>query len=221
MSKAIGAVAAVIFAAIGVCGCGPAEGAGQQLAAGGFTHFGDYDWYVLDVQGNRALLLSEDVVETRPYNTECADVTWEDCTLRAYLNGAFYESFGKEERARIALTRNENPDNTWGGWWEDEPFGTPGGNPTDDRVFLLSVEEILKYYPGLKLYREGPWAGWRYEADARLVTKSYKSRLHWWLRSPGGYQGSAAVVSYLGSVDLGGFGVYNEGGVRPALWLNL
>ena len=48
--------------------------------------------------------------------------------------------------------------------------------------------------------------------------KSYKD--WWWLRSPGNYQDCATNVYNDGSVDCGGYGVYNgDGCVRPALKL--
>jgi len=198
----------------------PTNRTGPQLAVGDITHFGQYDWRVLDVQGGKALLLSEDILEMRPYNTEYTDVTWETCTLRAYLNGEFYNKFNEAERSRIAPTRNDNPDNTWG-TYHGEHFNTPGGNPTDDHVSLLSVPEILKYFPGLKLHRDSDGNEWYYEPDERFVAKFNSSRHWWWLRSPGIYQNYAAGVYDDGGVSLYGDYVDIEGGVRPALWLNL
>jgi len=202
---------------------GPTESAEPQLAVGDITRFGNYDWRVLDIDTvyNRALLLSEDIIEQRPYNTEFTDVTWETCTLRAYLNSSFYGSFNEGDRSRIALTRNINPDNTWGRT-KGVAFGTPGGNPTDDHIFLLGIAEILKYFPGLRLYKDSDGDEWWYEADERLVAKFNNDGSWWWLRSPGNDQGSAANVHDDGNVNLHGNHVNTEtGGVRPALWLNL
>ena len=191
-----------------------------NYSVGDIVYFGWHNWHVLDVQNGKALLLTEDVVEERAYNDEETDVTWETCTLRAYLNGEFYESFSEEDRARIALTRNENPDNTWGTWY-GERFNTPGGNPTDDYIFLLSVPEILKYYPGQKLDKDSNGNEWCYEVDDRLVSHFDNIR-HWWLlRSPGTEQDYAAFIGNDGFVILSGDFVNHEGGVRPALWVDL
>jgi len=192
----------------------------RQLAVGDITHFGQYDWHVLDVQGGRALLLSEDIIEQRPYNTWHTDVTWEDCTLRAYLNGEFYGKFSKAERARITLTRNENPDNTWGRT-QDKQFNTTGGNPTDDHIFILSVEDVLQYFPGLRLLKNSDGNEWSFEVDERLAAKFNGYEIWWCLRSPGGGQFNAAYVNDDGEVRLTGMSVDAWGGVRPALWLNL
>ena len=222
----------------------PATEPQQSYTVGDTVHFGQYDWRVLDVQNGKALLLSEDIVEQRAYNDEDTDITWETCTLRAYLNGEFYENFSEEDRARIALTRNENPDNTWG-TFDGKRFNTPGGNPTNDYIFLLSVPEVLKYYPGQKPHKDSYGNEYYYEEDVRLVetisnyvdsdgyTYNYyeeDGRLvsrfsnygsSWWLRSPGDGQNSAADVRTFGIVYLLGCFVHEVGDVRPALWVDL
>jgi len=190
-----------------------------NYSVGDIVQFGQYDWRVLDIQDDKALLLSEDIVEQRAYNTEWTDVTWETCTLRAYLNGEFYEKFSEEDRARIALTHNENPDNTWG-VWNSERLNTPGGVSTNDRIFLLSVPEVVKYYPGLKLHKDSKWGEGYYEADGRIMAKFNNNRSWYWLRSPGQYQYIAAYVTDVGEVRfLGNFVNLEIGGVRPTMWV--
>ena len=184
------------------------------------TTFGPYTWLVLEERDGKALLLCEDIIERRAYHDEFTSVTWETCTLRGYLNGEFLEKFSPEERSRIALTHNENPDNTWGRT-QGKPFNTPGGNPTDDDVFLLGFADVLGYFPNLKLHEYSDGDEWWYEADERLVAKCGGKPAWWWLRSPGIRQGYAAYVGSDGFVGLGGYDVDYEGGVRPALWINL
>jgi len=206
---------------------GPARSAPSPSpppAIGSVIPFGSYPWRVLDVDAanNRALLLSENIIEKRAYNESGRSTTWAECSLRKYLNGEFYESFG-EKCADIALTHNENPDNTWGKW-KGKQFNTPGGKPTDDHVFLLSVPEVRHYFPGLKLNKDSDGDEWFYEADGRLLAKfnDSDSRFWWWLRSPGGSQSYAAFIRIGGDVGLFGNLVSPEaGGVRPALWINL
>jgi len=187
--------------------------------------FGPYEWQVLDVQGNRALLLSKDIIEKRrAYDDKRETTTWEECALREYLNGAFFDSF-KEDRKRIALTHNENPANTWGRT-DSIPYNTPGGNPTDDYIFLLSVAEVLKYFPGLTLTKKSIGDGWpewedRYKADERLIAKFNNKDFWWWLRSPGSGLYCAVRILEDGEVFLCGTVIDNDGGVRPALWLAL
>jgi|GEM_PF-1214091 len=181
------------------------------------VQFGGYNWRVLDVQGDRALLLTEDIIEKRCYNTELIGVTWEICTLRKYLNGKFFRKFNGEERARIIEVNNVNKDNQW--------FGTKGGNNTKDKIFLLSIEETVKYFGDSgqlknKNLESKYWIDDKYNNDR--IAKYENEELWWWFRSLGHYSYLAASVERNGSLDMRG-GTVDDGevGVRPALWLNL
>ena len=191
--------------------------------------FGDHKWRVLEASGNRALLLTEDIIERRRYNIAWKDVTWETCTLRQYLNGEFLRKFKNDEQRLIAETRVANPNNLW--------FYTIGGNDTYDKVFLLSLDEADRYFGNSgdyvdkrrKEYKDGKYIAssdgyWlSNEHDSKRVTKEKNGRAWWWwLRSPGHFSSIAAIVYTDGRVGVSGFGVnFAYGGVRPALWLNL
>jgi hypothetical protein len=41
------------------------------------VQFGGYTWRVLDLQGGRALLISEYILEIRPYHDTWEPITWE------------------------------------------------------------------------------------------------------------------------------------------------
>jgi hypothetical protein len=185
--------------------------------AGDIIRFGPYDWRVLAVEGGKALVIAEDIIERRAYNDDWEDVTWETCTLRQYLNGAFYGSFSAGEQAQIHETEAENRDNQW--------LGAKGGNPTRDNIFLLSIEEVVKYFGDSgRLENKNPdskyWFGDQYNSER--VANFNDIGFWWWLRSPGGTQNLAAGVCGDGSVNLLGDGIDGTvGGVRPALWLNL
>ena len=161
---------------------------------GDIIQFGSYNWRVLDVQNNKALILTEKIIEERAYNNEYKDVTWETCTLRKYLNNEFLSKFTGEDQRRIEETRIINRDNL--------KYGTKGGENTIDKVFILSLEEADKYFgdSGERIAKFGSEACW------------------WWLRSPGNGR-SAAYVRGGGDVLFGGSRVDYGGGVRPALWL--
>jgi len=105
---------------------------------GSIIPFGNYKWRVLDVQDGNALIITEDVIEERPYNEENEGVTWRTCDLRKYLNNEFLRKFTKEQQGRIVEKKIPNPDNLW--------YGTKGGRDTRDKVFLLSLEEVDKYF---------------------------------------------------------------------------
>ena len=175
----------------------------KSFKVGDVLRFGTYndetiEWLVLDKKENKALMISKYVLFLEKYNDEDSRVTWENCTLRSYLNNDFYNTaFSEEEKRLITNSKIENPDNP--------EYGTEGGNDTEDYIFLLSIGEAKKYFKTrddrVAYYGESSW--------------------YWWLRSPGDSQDFVACVNSDGSVDSSGFFVYYDGGVRPALWLDL
>ncbi len=192
------------------------------------------EWIVLDVQGGKALLLSKYGLDVKPYNTELADVTWETCTLRSWLNGDFLNAaFSEKERSAILLTEVDNSDTQgfdWvaAGWSEINPTG---GNNTQDKIFLLSWAEAEKYLEMAvhdydnpdKVYPKAQAAPTEYAVRNGAVaykTAEGDAAWWWWLRSPGSMQLIAANVSSDGSLSDNGVG---NGAVcvRPAFWLNL
>lgn len=54
--------------------------------------FGGYNWRILDIQNNMALIITEFIIEQRAYHDAYRDITWADCSLRKYLNGEFYDN---------------------------------------------------------------------------------------------------------------------------------
>ncbi len=97
------------------------------------------EWEVLDIDSGKALLVSRYALEALPYNNEFAAVTWEECTLRKWLNDTFYNTaFNDTEKAKIMEKIIENPDNV--------VYKTEGGKDTTDRLFCLSSYEVLRYY---------------------------------------------------------------------------
>ena len=201
---------------------------------GEIIQFGGYDWRILDIQDGKALLISDKILENRAYHNKRVD-TWADSDLRAYLNDEFYNSFSAKDRARIAEVTNTNPDNQW--------FGTPGGANTQDRIFLLSLDEVVKYFGD-----SGQLANRPSEYVRQIDDQYNENRVAyhvggtyyygniwqdtytvgagdpraWWLRSPGGISYYAASVGGSGLIySYGSDVIINEYGVRPALWLNL
>jgi len=184
---------------------------------GSVISFGGYDWRVLDIQDNKALLLSERVIEKKRYHSN-EEVTWSESELHDYLNKKFYNKFSPQDKARIAKTEVKTSNNPW--------FGTVGGDTTNDMIFLLSIEEVVQYFGDSgQLTNRNPDSQWyindQYNSE-RLAYDDDGTASWWWLRSPGGPSRRAAFVDADGILDVDGSCVYNgTGGVRPALWLNL
>ena len=186
------------------------------------------EWTVLDKDGMSLLLISKQALDCQQYNTSYTDVTWESCSLRKWMNGTFLnKAFNAEEQAQIqntTVSADKNPE-----------YNTNPGNATTDKVFLLSINEVEKYFNSDEARKCAPTA--YAKAQGAYTSDSYKTAsgaatCWWWLRSPGLSQYSAASVRYDGSVNYRGYdvGSVNYGGdyvdgdsdaVRPALWINL
>ena len=221
---------------------------GEEWQVGDIIAFGPYDWRVLDVQDDQVLIITDRIIERSSYHSGW-EATWENSDLRAYLNGEFLENFSEAERAQIARTTNQNPDNPW--------FGTPGGNSTQDDVFLLSLDEVIEYFgdSGQLNNPSHPGnEGWGFHdrySDDRIAAHpgelipiaavyyviEENQPWYWWLRSPGNSSFHATLVRDDGFVSISGVAIdvgvnvtSGEGetlqslghvgaGVRPALWL--
>lgn len=208
---------------------------------GGIVAFGRYEqdgneengpekieWVVLDVQDGKVLLLSKYGLEAKRYNKKKTDVTWETCTLRAWLNDDFLnKAFDAEEQSAILTTEVDNSDaQGYSGWI------TSGGNNTKDNIFLLSCAEISLYLdakymenddgnntasriaPTEYAIENGAWF------DDKFQTADGRPSGWWWLRSPGGLQSEAAFVTSFGSFFDDSI-IDGSVVVRPAFWLNL
>lgn len=92
---------------------------------------------------NSRILTDRVVIENMAYHHEFVDVTWETSSIRQYLNGDFFNNFSQADRARIRETYVINNDNPW---TFDGMGNTPGGANTTDRIFLLSIDEVLRYF---------------------------------------------------------------------------
>jgi len=160
---------------------------------------GGLEWCCLAVEADRALYITKNIVEERAYHKPFEYITWEDCTLRQYLNGEFLRRFSLQEQATIMATTLPNDNSTLYNQIN-------GGNTTRDKIFLLSLAEARKYF----------------SSNGDRVAKYKSNSSWWWLRSPGGRQVHAADVGTDGSVhDLGHTVIADDNGVRPALWLKL
>ena len=155
--------------------------------------FGQYqdnpiEWIVLDSQGN---------------STD-EPVTWESCSLRSWLNGEFQETaFTSEENSSVLTTVLDNSG------VNPEYRYTDGSAATEDKVFLLSHDEVILYLP---------------TEDLRLCEKSLHAPSYdeeissWWLRSPGLWPNCAEYVYRTGAF-FSGMANRMFVDVRPAMWV--
>jgi Family of unknown function (DUF6273) len=202
----------------------------EELSVGAFMNFGAYQWRVLDVKENAALIITENIIEQGVYHDAYVDITWADCSLRRYLNGEFYQRFTAEEKARIVPVINKNPDNPW--------YGSAGGADTQDRIFLLNLDEVAcKYFGDSSELLYQPKKNQRYWFERKDENnEKRKARLEenqsicwWWIRTPGRVSVKAVYIHGDGNIGIQGNNIFKgniadgrcTGGIRPALWLNL
>lgn len=162
-------------------------------------------WRVLEVRRDgSALLLCRDIIECRSYHDARGDITWQNCTLRYWLNEVFVpRAFGPEERSRLVLERCEAENN-------NAFRKVLGGGDTEDYAFCLGLDQAQRLFAA--------------DALRQAQLTPYAQRAHftrwWWLRAPGGHQFAAATVAEQGFVDYNGFHASLDCiGVRPAIVL--
>lgn len=161
------------------------------------------EWLVLKNDGSKALLISKYALDCQQYHTSRIFGTWENCTLRKWLNGTFISNaFSHEEQAMILSTTTESANKK-------------------DRVFLLSMDEAWEYFSSDST-RQCQGTAYCY---AQGAYKTGNGHCAWWLRSPVCYSGKAAYV-YDGNLRsyYGEYSCYVDNddiAVRPALWINL
>ena len=171
------------------------------------------EWLVLKNDGSKALLISKYALDCQQYNTSDRNVTWETCTLRKWLNGAFFNNaFSVDEQKQI-LSTTVTPD-----------YSTDPGNNTKDRVFLLSIAEAEKYF-GSDSTRQCQGTVYCY---AQGAYKARNGNCWWWLRSlssPHSFNFDNRYAFYAfshGKVSREGSSAdYDRIAVRPALWIDL
>jgi len=183
-------------------------------------------WRVLANTGGELFLVSDKILDAKPYNVKYSDVTWETSTARSWLNKDFYNSaFSLLEKSRILTSTVINDDNPF--------YKTEGGNNTKDNLFMLSFKEVMTASYGFETTNSTSDVtrkaqGTDYAKCEGLyvydTSGTFASCSNWWLRSPGSSQNRAGYINYL-PVDMIGFFYsgsdvdYNDIGIRPALKL--
>ncbi len=227
----------------------------QKVKPGDYVTFGHYEqdndtvngkeaieWKVLDKKDGRILVISKYGLDCQMYHDTYTSVTWETCDLRKWLNTTFLEeAFSSSEKSAIPAVTLSNPDNPI--------HGTDGGKDTQDKVFVLSLQELQQYFDISNAwtdYDENSFTveegdEWNFGGAREIITSPtayaaeqgvyHRSGNHdaegkgscwWWLRSPGIDNNNALAVSDNGFAVVYGHAVYySYNAVRPALWITL
>ena len=177
------------------------------------------EWIVLKEEEHCCLCISKYLLDCKPYHDFSKNVTWQDCTLRNWLNHEFFMSaFSTEEREKILLSAVKNP----------------AGN-TQDYIFLLSTDEVEELFDDeVEDYVDYEERGavttgyarvqgaWFLDEDGEDGNKGC-----WWLRYYGnfwdeeeGEHDYISCVNFDGYIERAAQGVEEtDSCIRPAFWL--
>lgn len=212
-------------------------------------------WRVMEKEGDNVLLLADKLLDSFSYNYNpdrevLTDVTWENCSLREFLNlpEGFLSMFTPEEIARMQTTHLENKaanDELMAQWgsFEDQGEKTysdlatqdrPDDPDTDDKIFLLSYQEVLRYfgepteeadgeeeYPFSVMKVNPDWMA--YVTDA-VTTGYYEAQSGggaWMTRTLCNSHSDEDMVVYIsGTGQVFDYFTYVPLFIRPAVWVN-
>ncbi|MBR4314336.1 MAG: hypothetical protein IKP66_05445 [Lachnospiraceae bacterium] len=172
--------------------------------------------------------MSKHILDCMPYNSQFEEITWEQSSLRKWLNNDFYDFAFDENDKKLIIKSNVKNDKEYFG-------GVKGGDDTVDKVFLLSIEEVKKYFGDnnkldKRLAAYGTQFAKNIDFDGRKLyipmddneNEWYKNNSKYWLRTPGSHQTNVAGIFFDGHIseDIGSANDKTIG-VRPAIWLKL
>lgn len=193
-------------------------------------------WRVLSVDGDDAFLMADNNLDCQSYNSQNWQITWDNCTMRSWLNGYGAEAnkvgmdysgigflnnaFTESERQAIKTTNVMNNDNP--------EHGTEGGNDTSDKVYLLAYDELTNPEYGFVSSTDNTEtrravntaytaAGGEIQGDMQGAGRSD----FWWSRSPGRNSSTVVIAHSDGTLSDIYLVNYTMVAVRPVLHLNL
>lgn len=158
-------------------------------------------WRVLAKDGKNVLLLSEDALDWRLFDEAGNSSSWESSSLRKWLNEDFYyDAFSADDRSKIVSTVVDNSRD----------------GKTIDYVFLLSTEEVEKYFA--REYDRKSWQTQYCVQRANEITGGYHivTEARWWTRTKDDDGRGFICVDEDGEFyDR----FFDSAAVRPAIWV--
>ena len=188
----------------------------------------EIEWIVLAIEENRALIISKYAIDCLPYNTvSYSSNTWEECSLRTWLNDTFYSTAFSTQHQRLIVPANVPADKI-----PEYDDAVPGNN-TQDNIFLLSSIEANQYFQS-ETAKQCEATAYANAQGSNDIASKY---ICWWLRSSGdrpipsnaeyvSLSANDAVITFImdnglnGSFVGGNIFIYDYG-VRPAMWITV
>ena len=184
---------------------------------GATVYFGSYEqnnnrsdgaekikWTVLASDGEKALLVSAHGLDSQPYNASGNDTSWQNSSIRAWLNSDFYNTAFSTDDKGMILSRG----------------AATGASNADENVFLLSIDEAEQYFAG-DAARTLTATKYCEAQGAYVYPNGY---CWWWLRDHGNGNAMAQLIraddAALGCIANDGLEMDDpDGAVRPAVWV--
>ncbi len=193
------AICLVLVLCMTLAGCGSVDktaavSAGSAVAVGDVCFFGVYEqdndlndgkepieWLVLDIEGDKALLLSKYGLDAKPYNATYADVTWETCTLRAWLNDDFLKTaFTEDEQKAIFTTDVDNSANKYSDRVNIITSVIYDENSLNDRMLVINDTVYLGTREnGIKAFDSSGELRWEQSTNGAIQAMRYDDELKW------------------------------------------
>lgn len=193
-----------------------------KLKVGDKVNFGSYyfqrngakqkiSWRILDIKEGKALLWSELCLDTYVYNRDRKQCDWRDCSLREWLRSNFY-GVAFQEVEEIQALQNVDIEPS-----KNPKTGRTSGSVTNEKVFILSNEDIIKY----SLSDNDLRANASPYAISKGVYCASNADAYYWVRTPGTANDTQMFIGKEGRRDEGGNYVDLSGrGIRPAVWVD-
>ena len=161
-------------------------------------------------------LISKYALDQQPYTSNLSESTWENSTLRKWLNETFInEAFSQDEQRSIintTVTADKNP----------LCDTTSQGNSTTDKVFIPSIKEAEDYFDSDDVRK---CKGTEYCYARGAVKSPDNGNCWWWLRTLADTSRIASVVDDDGPIQYGkenggDYVTITHTAVRPAMWID-
>ncbi len=182
------------------------------------------EWIVLDVKDDKSMLISKYGLDSLPFDKLHKADTWENCSLREWLNTEFYNKAFNDRERKAILSSDVGNNTTQGSDYVNTPSLNHNSNNIKDIVSILSYSECETYDNCLKQYlafsstpySESKRAGDRFVSGesswsicfwirTRYRIKPERATAYWYNGSTAGTRSTAAEYQHL---------------VNPVIWLD-
>ena len=163
-------------------------------------------WRVLGNDGNTLFVMADTGLDCQSYHEVEDTVTWENSSLRKWLNGSFYyTAFSASERSAIQLQEVDNS-------------AYIDGSTTSDHIYIPSMSEVEKKEYGFPMAVGTPTpcrqimaSDYAYAMGARLGDEQGNGAKNcwWWLRNPAVEEADAGKYAALVGNN-GAFSMYGR-----------